>query len=184
MNALAQVSKVSSSKGSLKRSLTVAALGVGAVLVGLAAPAEIARAALATTDVDGTTVTITSMDSHNWSRLSPTNQDTTRLRDGSRGEVWTFDVDPGHCFELTMRSDNFSPYLSLRKGAPFGEELANDDAKGENWAKISGTPGSAGPYYVIATSSGSGEQAGSYTLDVESCESVSEDTGVARPGRM
>jgi hypothetical protein len=151
------------------RALATTALGLGAVLLGLAAPAEAAHAALRTTVVDGTTVTITTLNSHNWSRLSPTNGDTTRLRDGSRGEVWTFDVDPGQCLEITMRSDDFEPYLSLRKGAPFGEELANSDGAGRDWAKISGTAGSAGPYYVTATSSGSGEVAGRYTLDIEGC---------------
>ena len=173
------------SKGSMvKRSLGVGALGVSAVLVGLAAPAEIAQAALRTTNIDNTTVTITTMDSHNWSRLSPTNQDTTKLRDGSRGEVWTFDVKPGQCFEVTMRSDEFSPYLSLRKGAPFGQELANDDARGENWAKISGTPASNGPYYVMATSSGSGEVSGKYTLDIESCGAAGGSSGGSSAGRM
>ncbi len=81
---------------------------------------EVARAALPTTTIDGTTVTITTLGSHNWSRLSPTNADTTVLRDGSRGEVWTFDVDPGDCFAVAMESDHFVPYLSLRRGAPFG----------------------------------------------------------------
>ena len=165
MNALAMVSQVSW----MKRSLTAVVVGASAVLIGLAAPAEVAQAALPTTTVGGTTVTITEMNKHNWSRLSPTNPDTTMLQDGSRGEVWTFDVNPGQCFEVTMRSDDFSPYLSLRKAAPFGEELANDDAKGDHWAKISGTPGSAGPYYVVATSSGRGEKAGRYTLDIERC---------------
>ena len=180
MNALVRVSKGLTSK----RSLAVAALGASAVLAGPAVPAEIARAALPTTSVDGTTVTITTLNSHNWSRLSPTNGDTTKLRDGSRGEVWTLDVEPGQCFEVTMRSDTFAPYLSLRKGAPFGQELANDDAKGEDWAKISGTPGSAGPYYVIATSSGRGEQAGAYTLDIESRGNAGSTTGRNTPGRM
>ena len=173
MNALVLTSKMSS----MKRTLTLTALGGTALLAGLAVPAEIARASLPTTTVGGTTVTITSLDKHNWSRLSPTNPDTTMLNDGSRGEVWTFDVDPGQCFEVTMRSDDFSPYLSLRRGAPFGQELAKDDAQGENWAKISGTPNSAGPYYVIATSSGRGEKAGRYTLDVESCGNVGGGNG-------
>jgi len=153
----------------MKRGLATAALGVGALLFGLATPAETARAALRTTTVDGTSVTITTLNSHNWSRLSPTNTDTTELKDGSRGEVWTFDVDPGQCLEITMQSDDFHPYLSLRKGAPFGEELANSDGAGRDWAKISGTAASAGPYYVTATSSGSGEVAGKYTLDVTGC---------------
>ncbi len=152
-----------------KQSLATAAVGVGAVLLGLAAPAETARAALRTTTVDGTTVTITTLNSHNWSRLSPANGDTIELKDGSRGEVWTFDVEPGQCLEITMRSDDFAPYLSLRKGAPFGEELANSDGVGRNWAKISGTAGSAGPYYVTATSSASGEAAGKYNLDNAVC---------------
>ena len=152
-----------------KRALAATALGVGAVLLSLATPAETVRAALRTTTVDGTTVTITTLNSQNWSRLSPTNTDTTQLRDGSRGEVWTFDVDPGQCLEITMRSDDFAPYLSLRKGEPFGEELANSDGAGRDWAKISGTTASAGPYFVTATSSGGGEVAGNYTLDVDGC---------------
>lgn len=155
--------------GTTKRVLAATALGLGALVLGLVAPAEMARAALRTTTVDGTTVTITTLNSHNWSRLSPTNTDTTELKDGSRGEVWTFDVDPGQCLEITMRSDDFAPYLSLRKGAPFGEELANSDGAGRDWAKISGTAASAGPYFVTATSSGGGEVAGKYTLDIEGC---------------
>ncbi len=155
--------------GAMKRGLATAALGVGALLLGLSTPAETARAALRTTTVDGTTVTITTLNSHNWSRLSPTNTDTTELKDGSRGEVWTFDVDPGQCLEITMRSDDFAPYLALRKGAPFGEELATSDGAGRDWAKISGTAASAGPYYVTATSSGGGEVAGKYTLDINGC---------------
>ena len=155
--------------GTAKRALVAAALGVGTALLGLGAPAETARAALRTTTVDGTPVTITTLNTHNWSRLSPTNADTTRLRDGSRGEVWTFDVDPGQCVAITMRSDDFAPYLSLREGAPFGEDLAKSDGAGRDWAKISGTTTSAGAYYVTATSSGSGEVAGRYTLDIQRC---------------
>ncbi len=172
MNARVPASMQSTAKRSLTAALVgmrPVLVGMSAVLVGLAAPAEIARAALPTTRVDNTTVTITTLDSHNWSRLGPTNLDTTVLQDGSRGEVWTFDIDPGQCFAVTMRSDHFPPYLSLRKGAPFGEELPTDDAKDDTWTKISGTPGSAGPYYVVATSSGAGEQAGNYTLDIERC---------------
>lgn len=157
-------------KGStVKRALATAALGVSALVMALAQPAEVARAALPTTTIDGTTVTITTLGSHNWSRLSPTNADTTVLRDGSRGEVWTFDVDPGECFAVAMESDHFVPYLSLRRGAPFGTELAKSDAKSDSLAVIHGTAGSAGPYFVIATSSGAGEQAGDYTLDIDPC---------------
>jgi hypothetical protein len=162
--------QVSVSKGwTVRRSLAVAAAGAGALLMGLAAPAEIARASLPTTKVAGTTVTITEVDKHNWSRLSPSNPDTTMLKDGSRGEVWTFDADPGDCLTITMRSDDFSPYLSLRRGAPFGEELANSDGAGRSMARISGTAGSDGPYYLTATSSGAGEKSGRYTLDIERC---------------
>ena len=46
-------------------------------------------------------VTITTLNSHNWSQLSPANQDTTKLRAGSRGEVWTFDVKPGQKLYLS-----------------------------------------------------------------------------------
>ena len=166
MNTTTQARTVST----IKRVLTTAALSMGAVLIALTTtPADVARAALPTTTVGGTTVTITELDKHNWSRLSPTNPDTTMLQDGSRGEVWTFDVGPGQCLDITMRSDDFSPYLSLRQGAPFGEEVAKDDGNGDTWAAIRGTVGSSGPYYLTATSSGSGEVAGKYTLDIQRC---------------
>jgi|RhiMethySRZTD1v2_1073278.scaffolds.fasta_scaffold1071331_2 hypothetical protein len=151
-----------------KRTLAASALGITAVVIGLAAPAEVAQAALRTTTVDGFPVTITQMDSHNWSKLSPSNRDTVKLKDGSRGEVWTFDVDPGDCATITMESDDFHPYISLRSGAPFGNELAHDDGGVDNWAKIHATFGS-GTYYVVASSSGSGEKEGKYTLDIDGC---------------
>ena len=152
-----------------KRSPIMALSGGSAALSSLAAPAEIAQATLRTIQVDGKLVTITQIDAHNWSTLSPTNTDTVKLKDGSRGEFWTFDVDPGQCVNLTMTSDEFHPYLSLRKGSPDGDELAYDDSKGDNWAKIHGTVDGNGEYYLLATSSGFGEHRGKYSLDVDGC---------------
>ena len=152
-----------------KRSLVAALIGGSAVLLSLAAPAETAQAALRTIRVDDKPVTVTQVDTHNWSTLSPNNSDTIKLKDGSRGELWTFDVDPGQCLTLTMTSDDFHPYLSLRKGEPEGEEIAYDDSKGDNWAKIHGTVDGNGEYYLLATSSGIGEHTGKYSLDVDGC---------------
>ncbi|MCC6175463.1 MAG: hypothetical protein IT305_09200 [Chloroflexi bacterium] len=152
-----------------KRTLATAAVGATAVLIGVAGPAEIAQAALRTGTVDGTTVTYTSLDTHNWSKLSPSNGDTVKLKDGSRGEVWAFDAHPGQCFTATMTSDDFHPFLVLRKNGPFGPELAHDDSRTDNWAKIRGTAGNEGTYFVMATSSGEGEKIGNYTLDIEGC---------------
>ena len=152
-----------------KRSLTAALIGGSALLMSLAAPAEIAKAALHTIQVDGKPVTVTQVNTHNWSSLSPTNADTVKLKDGSRGEYWTFDVKPGQCITFTMTSDEFHPYLSLRKGSPDGDELANDDSKQDNWAKITGTVAGDDEYYLLATSSGFGEHRGKYNLDVDEC---------------
>ena len=78
MNAMTKAHTVRA----MERALATAALGMGAVLLGLAAPAAPAHAALKTTTVGGTTVTVTTLDSHNWSRLSPANADTTELKGG------------------------------------------------------------------------------------------------------
>jgi hypothetical protein len=151
------------------RSFTAAVIGGTALMLTLTAPAEIAKAALHAIEVDGKPVTVTHVGSHNWSTLSPANDDTVKLKDGSRGEYWTFDVRPGQCLNLTMTSDEFHPYLSLRKGSPDGEELAKDDSKGDNWAKISGTVAGGDEYYLLATSSGMGEHRGKYNLDIDQC---------------
>lgn len=161
----AQISRIKN----LKQSLTVALIGGTAVLMSVAAPAEIARAELRTIQVEGAPVTVTQINTHNWSNLSPGNTDTVKLKDGSRGEFWTFDVNPGQCVTLTMASDDFHPYLSLRKGGLEGTEIAKDDSKDDNWAKISGTFAGDDTYYLLATSSGFGEHRGKYTLDVDPC---------------
>jgi hypothetical protein len=152
-----------------KRSLAAALIGGTAVLMSLATPAETARAALRTIQVDGVPVTVTQVNTHNWSTLGPNNADNIKLKDGSRGEFWTFDVKPGQCLTITMTSDDFHPYLLFRKGAPDGEQLASDNGKADNWAKISGTVAGDDEYYLLATSSGFGEHRGKYNLDVDEC---------------
>src|SRR3712207_2964846 len=91
------------------RVLVTAARALGALLLGLAAPAGTARAALRTTSVDGETVTIPTLGTRNWSQLSASSGDGTRLRDGSRVEIWTFDVGTGRCIEVSMGWDDFDP---------------------------------------------------------------------------
>jgi len=152
-----------------QRSVAAAIVGIGALVLSLAAPAEMAQAALKTIQVDGKPVTVTQVNTHNWSNLSPNNQDTVKLKDGSRGEYWTFDVDPGQCLAITMESDEFHPYLSLRKGNPDGTEVAHDDGGQDSWAKLNGTVAGDDTYYLLATSSGFGEHRGKYSLDIKEC---------------
>jgi len=147
----------------------MAALGVGAALIGVAGPAESVQAALRTINVNGVPVTVTEVGMRSVSRLSAANADTVQLRDGSRGEFWTFDAAPGQCVSMTMRSEAFHPYLSLRTGAPEGGEVIHDDGLSDTWATVSGRVSANETYYLLATSSGGGERQGQYTLAIERC---------------
>src|SRR5688572_139374 len=97
-------------------SVTAAIVGVVAVAASLLMPAESALAAVRRIRIGNTPVTVTEVHSHNWGSLSPNNIDTVMLKDGSRGSYWSFDVRPGACVQMTMRSGEFTPYLSLRTG--------------------------------------------------------------------
>ncbi len=146
-----------------------AVVGVVAVAASLLLPAESALAEVRRTRVDGTPVTVTQVNTHNWGSLSPNNIDTVTLKDGSRGSYWSFDVRPGQCVRMTMRSADFPPYLSLRRGSPDGTNVANHDGGLKDFARITLVNADGGTYYLLASSSGRGDKRGKYTLDVEPC---------------
>jgi hypothetical protein len=101
------------------------------------------------------------------SSLRSSNPNTVTLQDGSLGEVWQLDGAEGDCTMLTMHSDDFAPYLVLRLGAPFGQQIAVDGTGGQ--ARIRSALPSSGTYYLTATSAGEGLQEGSYTLAIDRC---------------
>jgi hypothetical protein len=152
-----------------RTSLAAAIVGGVAVAASLLTPAESALAALQHIRVGGTPVTVTAVNSHNWGSLSPNNVDTVTLKDGSRGSYWTFDLHGGECVRMTMRSDDFHPYVSLRTGSPDGTNVANHDGGFNDFARITLVNADAGTYYLLATSSGRGDKRGDYTLDVDPC---------------
>ena len=153
---------------SWRSSVIAAVVGVTAVLGSILMPAQSAEAAVEHISVDGKPVTVTSTNSHNWGSLSPNNVDTVILKDGSRGSYWSFSMGSGECVKMTMRSDDFNPYISLRTGAPDGNALASQEgAYGR--AQITLTSANGGTYYLLASSSGRGEKRGEYTLDFNRC---------------
>src|SRR4051794_26979736 len=84
----------------------------------LAAPAVSAFAEeVVVVNIGGVPVSVTRMGTHNTSTISPRNGDTVKLNDGSRGEIWGFEGQAGQCVDITLRSDDFDPYLVLRFGA-------------------------------------------------------------------
>jgi hypothetical protein len=98
-------------------------------------------------------------------------RDSVRLRDGSRGDFYMFDGQAGECVEITMRSGDFDTYLALRDGAPFGTLVAAADEldHDELLARIRAQLPRASTYFITASSSGSGEVLGAYTLDLQRC---------------
>jgi hypothetical protein len=153
---------------SWRSSVVAAVVGVTAVLGSILLPAQSAEAAVQHIRVDGKPVTVTSVGSNNWGSLAPNNIDTVVLKDGSRGSYWSFDVRPGQCVRMTMRSEDFNPYLSLRTGGPDGNNLANQDGANGR-AQITLMNANGGTYYLLASSSGRGDKRGEYTLDVNRC---------------
>ncbi len=125
-----------------------------------AAPASVTR-------VENVPVTLARYNLQTTSSLRRSNPNTVVLQDDSLGEVWQLDAAEGDCVVLTMRSDDFAPYLVLRLGAPFGQQIATDGTGGE--AQIRGALPSGGTYYLTATSAGEGLQEGSYTLAINRC---------------
>ena len=153
---------------SWRSSVVAAVVGGTAVLASIVMPAHSAEAAVQRIRVDGKPVTVTSTSSHNWGSLSPNNIDTVVLKDGSRGSYWSFDVRPGECVQMTMRSSEFNPYMSLRTGAPDGNSIANQDgANGRSQITLMNANG--GTYYLLASSSGRGDKRGEYTLVLNRC---------------
>src|SRR5712691_6598519 len=105
-----------------------------------------------------------------WSKLSSSHVASVRLKDGSLGMVWMFHGNAGQCVQITMASSDFDPYVVLRFGSRFGDQIAADDDSGlGNSARLHGTLPSTGNYYLTATSSGAGEDDGVYTLNFDGC---------------
>jgi len=146
---------------------------MSAMLAGLlvAAPAATALAEEVTVlNIGGVPVSVTRIGTHNTSSISPRNGDTVKLQDGSRGEIWGFEGQAGQCVDINLTSPDFDPYLVLRFGEPFGEQVATDDDSGMgDSAHLHGRLPSTGDYYLMVTSSGAGEDDGKYTLDLGGC---------------
>ena len=120
--------------------------------------------------IEGTPVSVTQVGTHNTSTLNPRNKDTVELHDGSRGEVWGLQGRAGQCVDINLSSPDFDPYLVLRFGAPFGEEIATDDDSGvSDSARLYGKLPRTGDYFITVTSSGPGEEEGKYALDINGC---------------
>lgn len=85
--------------------------------------------------------------------------------DGRPVEAWTLRAVAGEPLSVAQESDAFDSYLFLL--GPDVEGVVSDDDSGGNLnSRIDFTPGTAGPYTVIASALGEGAQ-GSYTLRVE-----------------
>jgi hypothetical protein len=130
---------------------------------GVTTPAEPRRVI----QIDDVPVTVARFNFQTVSSLRSSNPEAVQLRDGSLGEVWQLDAAQGDCVALTMRSDDFPPYLVLRLGEPFGQQIAADGTGGQ--AHLRGPLPSSGTYYLTATSAGEGLQEGSYTLAIDRC---------------
>jgi hypothetical protein len=154
--------------GGMRRGRLLAMALAGLVL---AAPAVNVYAEEVTVlNIGGVPVSVTRVGTHNTSTLSARNGDTVKLNDGSRGEIWGFEGQAGQCVDINLSSPDFDPYLVLRFGAPFGEEVATDDDSGMgDSAHMHGRLPATGDYYITVTSSGSGEDDGKYSLDVNGC---------------
>jgi hypothetical protein len=154
--------------GGMRRGRIVATVLAGLLL---AAPAVSAFAEEVTVlTIEGVPVSVTHLGTHNTSTIHPRNQDTVKLQDGSRGEIWGFEGRAGQCVDIKLSSDDFDPYLVLRFGAPFGEQVATDDDSGlGDSAHVHGNLPATGDYYITVTSSGAGEDDGKYALDVNGC---------------
>ena len=152
-----------------RSSAAAAVVGVTAVLASFLLPAPSALAEVQRIRVDGKPVTVTGLGTHNWGSLSPNNVDTVILKDGSRGSYWSITLRGGECVQMTMESDDFHPYVSLRRGSPDGTSVANDDGGVDDWARITVMNADAGTYYLLASSSGRGDKRGNYTLDIDRC---------------
>lgn len=89
--------------------------------------------------------------------------------DGSHFHVWQFSGEAGQQVMLTLRSDDFDPYMILIRGMSPSEAdiLADDDDSAGNYdARITGTLPESGVYTVVVNSYGSGST-GAYELEFQ-----------------
>ena len=80
-------------------------------------------------------------------------------------EAWALRVVPGEALVVVQESDAFDSYLYV-VGPDIDGALADDDGAGELNSRIEFTPGTEGPYTVVASALTEGAT-GSYTLRVE-----------------
>jgi hypothetical protein len=87
-----------------------------------------------------------------------------QAQDGSRLQFWGFQGKTGDCVLVHMDASDFQPYLQLVRGTPTGQRIAQGAAP----LRVERLPGDDS-YYIKATSNGSGERLGQYTLALDRC---------------
>ena len=88
----------------------------------------------------------------------------SQAQDGSRLQFWSFQGKAGDCVLVRMEATEFQPYLQVVRGTPTGQRIA----QGASPVRADGLPGDDS-YFVKATSTGSGERLGQYTLSLDRC---------------
>jgi hypothetical protein len=137
-------------------------------LLGAPTPAAHAQGTpVPTVDVQGVSVYVAQ---YGWTYNSSLTTTSILLQDGSRAELWMFEGVADECTEIIMRSSEIDAYLVLRQNAPFGETIAeDDDSGGGSDAGIHVRLPATDTYFITATSAGSGQELGRYTLDLDRC---------------
>jgi hypothetical protein len=85
--------------------------------------------------------------------------------DGRPVDAWTLRVVAGEPLSIVQESGDFDSYLYLL-GPDIRGYLSDDDGGGDLNSRIDFTPGTEGPYTVVASALGEGSQ-GAYTLRVD-----------------
>lgn len=85
--------------------------------------------------------------------------------EGRPAEAWSLRVIPGETLVVIQESDDFDSYLYVL-GPDIEGALTDDDGAGELNSRIEFTPGTEGPYTVVASALGEGST-GTYALRVE-----------------
>jgi len=88
----------------------------------------------------------------------------SQAQDGSRLQFWSFQGQAGDCVLVRMDATGFQPYLQLVRGTPTGQRVAQGSAS----LRVERLPANDS-YYIKATSDGSGERLGQYTLSLDPC---------------
>ena len=89
---------------------------------------------------------------------------TSPTYEGRHVQAWALRASPGTRVDITMRSNEFDPFLYL-VGPGLSQPLTDDDGADGNNARIRTTLARGGTYLVIASQYSSGS-AGTYTLSV------------------